>query len=139
MAWRLWPERDRFWCKLPGMPITDLELQALHDHSEGDTKELMAELIQARKALPLAKKLSQLGPLLGTPMFMMELQGPTPPEELYLGILHKKADGTGRLGPNWPLGEFRQDLDALSEILLNEDEAMELKAMSLTSVFERKN
>jgi hypothetical protein len=116
------------------MPTTDEELQHLHDNSVGQNKELYAELIQARKALPLAKKLSQLGPIVETHVYGMELQG-CPRDELHMAIVHKKADGSGRVGPMWDLGEFGTDLDKLAKILSTEDEVMELKAAGIVSMF----
>jgi hypothetical protein len=123
------------------MAITDEELSSLHDQADGPVKELLAELMRARKALPLAKKLSQLAPLLDTSLFTMQLQESAPPEEIFLGILHKNPAGGGRVGPSWPLGEFHQDLKTLGDLLLTEDEQLDLKAAMLSSMFvgERTN
>lgn len=116
------------------MPISDDELLARHDLAEPPIKELLAELLRARKALVVAEKLSQLGSLLDMSLFTMQLQGPLPPDELYLGILHKKADGSGRVGPSWPIGEFHQDLKQLAELLLTDDQQMDLKASMLAQM-----
>ncbi len=117
------------------MPISDDELLARHNLAEGADKDLLAELMRARKSLAVAQKLSQLGPLLDTSLFTMQLQGHAPLNELYLGILHKKPDGSGRVGPSWPLGEFHQDLKQLAELLLVEEQQMDLKAAMIGQIF----
>lgn len=117
------------------MPLTDEEVQILHDTaSEGKVKDLYAEVLQARKTLPLAKKIAELGPILETNVYTMQLQG-CPKNEMYLAVLHKKPDGTGRVGPTWDLGEFGDDLSALAKLLTTEEEMLELNAAGIVSVF----
>jgi hypothetical protein len=117
------------------MSTTDQELEVLRDSAEdGQLKELLNELIQARKALVVAKKLSQLGSLLEISLFTMQMQEAVLLDELYLGILHKKADGSGRVGPSWPIDEFHQDLKKLGDLLLSDDQKMELKASMIAQI-----
>lgn len=117
------------------MPATDDELKALHEQATGTIRELLGELIEARKACVVARKLSQLSPLLHSSITVMRLQHHFPPEELFLALMHKKPDGTGRVGPSWPAAEFLQDLEQLSEMLLDEDEEMDLRAVGLSNIF----
>ncbi len=117
------------------MPIPDQELEAIHAASVGTPHDLLGELIEARKALVVAKKLAQLAPMVQTSLTLMTLQETHKPEELFLAIVHKKADGTGRVGPTWLLGEFLQNLEQLGKLLLSEDEDLELKATMLAKTF----
>jgi len=121
------------------MPISDAELQTLHDATQDEQlKELLAELTKARQALPLAQKISQLGLLIDSHLFTMKLQeAGLKPEELFLAIIRRKADGSGMVGPQWALEEFHQDLKKLGEFLLDEKAQMELKAASILSLFNR--
>lgn len=113
---------------------SDEELQHLHDNSTGTNKELYAELIQARKALPLAKQIAELGPILTTCLYGMELEG-CPRSELKMAIVHKKPDGSGKVGPTWELGDFDRDLNLLSELLSTEEELADLKADGIVVLF----
>jgi hypothetical protein len=116
------------------MPITDEELERRHQVAEGGTKELYEELLAARRALVIAKKISDIGPILETNLYRMELEG-CPRNELYLAVVHKRADGSGRVGPTWDLGEFAQDLEQLSSMMSTEEERLDLSAAGILSAF----
>ncbi len=64
----------------------------------------------------------------------MGLQG-AKKDELQLAIIHKKPDGSGRIGPMWDLGEFAADLEELSKLLNDEEEQMELSAAGIAAIF----
>lgn len=116
------------------MPTTDEELLKARDEANGPAKDLYDELLEARKALAIAKKITSIGPMLSSSIYTMELQG-CKKSELQLAVIHKKPDGSGRVGPMWELGEFVENMEELAKLLHTKDEHMELSAMGIASIF----
>lgn len=76
-----------------------------------DVPENLSEILE------VADKVSSFAPMLKIYMDMLCLEQSCQLEELKLAVVHRRADGSGRIGPSWEGKEFLDDLTKLRGLL----------------------